>query len=88
QYYFRLLVPRVLRASRVVIADSENTLRDIERAYHIPRRSVRVVPAGYNEQVFHPARPGAVPGPTEDPPFVLFVGNLLPHKNILRLLDA
>ena len=24
----------------------------------------------------------------EDPPFVLFVGNLLPHKNLLRLLDA
>ena len=88
QYYFRLLVPRVLRASRVVIADSENTRRDMERAYRIPAHRVRVVPAGYNEHVFHPARAGAAPGPAKDPPFVLFVGNLLPHKNILRLLDA
>jgi glycosyltransferase involved in cell wall biosynthesis len=88
QYYFRLLVPWVLGASRVVIADSENTRRDIERAYRIPAHRVRVVPAGYNEHVFHPGRPGVGPGVAEDPPFVLFVGNILPHKNLLRLLDA
>lgn len=86
QYYFRLLVPRVLRASRLVIADSENTRRDIERAYRIPAGRIRVVPAGYNEQVFHPGREAPAPGGA--PPFVLFVGNLLPHKNIFRLLDA
>ena len=38
--------------------------------------------------MFHPGRPGAAPGVAEDPPFVLFVGNILPHKNLLRLLDA
>ncbi len=88
QYYFRWLVRRVLWLSRLVIADSESTRRDIISAYGLPGDRLRVVPAGYDERVFHPG-PGAEPA--NDPgqlPYILFVGNVLPHKNILRLLDA
>lgn len=85
QFYFRRLVPAVLRGSRVVIADSESTRRDIVRAYGLPPDTVRVVPAGYDEAAFFPE--AAPPGPPRDP-YILFVGNLFPHKNLLRLLDA
>lgn len=86
QLYFRRLVPAVLRASRVVIADSESSRRDIIQAYRIRPDKVRVVPAGYDERVFFPEEP--LPSGRSAPPYVLFVGNLFPHKNLLRLLDA
>jgi glycosyltransferase involved in cell wall biosynthesis len=85
QLYFRRLVPAVLRASRIVIADSESTRRDIVRAYGIRPDVVRVVPAGYDETTFFPE---SRPDEDEPDPYILFVGNLFPHKNLLRLLDA
>jgi glycosyltransferase involved in cell wall biosynthesis len=85
QQYFRRLVPAVLRASRLIVSDSESTRRDIVGFYGIAPERVRVVPAGYDESVFHPERPA---GPAAGDPYVLFVGNLFPHKNLLRLLDA
>ena len=88
QYYFRFLVPRVLAASRIVIADSESTRRDLLQAYGLSPDRIRVVPAGYDERVFHPAPDGEPPRDADAVPYLLYVGNLLPHKNILRLLDA
>jgi len=86
QYYFRSLVPRVLRASRVVIADSESTRRDIIESYGLPAPKVRVIYPGYHPGTYF-ADPveRAAPG---DESYILYVGNLLPHKNLLSLLDA
>jgi glycosyltransferase involved in cell wall biosynthesis len=83
QYYFRYLVPRVLAASRLVVAVSENTRRDIVRVYGIDPARVQVVHSGCDADVFQPP-----PAPAAGPPYFLYVGNLLPHKNVLRLLDA
>jgi glycosyltransferase involved in cell wall biosynthesis len=88
QYYFRWLVRRVLWLSRLVIADSESTRRDIVSAYGLPEDRLRVVPAGYDKRVFHPGRTAETAHDPGRLPYILFVGNLLPHKNILRLLDA
>jgi glycosyltransferase involved in cell wall biosynthesis len=87
QYYFRILVPRFLRASRLVIADSDHTRGDILGAYDISAAKVRVIYPGYDASVFFCRDPDAPPRPEEDP-YLLYVGNLLPHKNLPRLLDA
>lgn len=87
QYYFRILVPRILRASRMVIADSEHTRRDILGDYDIPAAKVRVIYPGYDASVFFCGDPAAPPR-LQDDPYLLYVGNLLPHKNLPRLLDA
>lgn len=85
QYYFRYLVPRILRTSRIVVADSEHTRRDVVMRYGLPPAKVRVIYPGYDNHVFKPnGNMGSVP---DEGPF-LYVGNLLPHKNVLRLLDA
>jgi len=87
QYYFRYFVPRILRLSRVVIADSEFTSRDVVQHYGIPRAKTRVVFPGYDADAFF--YDGLCPWPdVPDEPYFLYVGNLLPHKNVLRLLDA
>jgi glycosyltransferase involved in cell wall biosynthesis len=86
QYYFRSLVPRVLRASRMIVADSESTRRDIVRSYRIAAEDVRVIYPGYDPNVYFVngvKRPAG-----EQDCYLLYVGNLLPHKNLLGLVDA
>jgi glycosyltransferase involved in cell wall biosynthesis len=87
QYYFRSLVPRVLKSSRIVVADSASTRRDIIQSYGIAPEKVRVIYPGYDPATY--AVNGAVPRAESDGDrYVLYVGNLLPHKNLLNLLDA
>jgi glycosyltransferase involved in cell wall biosynthesis len=87
QHYFRHLVPRALRLSRRVIADSESTRSDVIRRFEIAPTKVTVAYPGYDPDLFYPGDPG--PGPSmRDDPYVLYVGNLLPHKNLPRVLDA
>jgi glycosyltransferase involved in cell wall biosynthesis len=85
QAYFRWFVPRVLRGSRIVVADSEATRRQIIAAYGLAPDRLRVIPGGYDQSRFH------CDGPAEPPsglPYVLYVGNILPHKNLARLVEA
>jgi glycosyltransferase involved in cell wall biosynthesis len=85
QYYFRHYVPGVLAASRRVMISSESTRRDIERFYpRIPAERVSVVPLGYDTRRF---TPGAQPA-SSAPPYALYLGNVIPHKNLGRLVDA
>src|SRR5262249_62314805 len=71
QYYFRSLVPRVLRASSIVVADSESTRRDVVRSYGLPADKVRVVYPGYDPAVYRTN--GGPPGDAAHP---LLVANL------------
>jgi glycosyltransferase involved in cell wall biosynthesis len=87
QYYFRILVPRILGGSRLVIASSEHTRSDILEHYGVPAGKVRVIYPGYDAGAFFCNEPNSAPRPPEDP-YILYVGNLLPHKNLPRLLDA
>jgi glycosyltransferase involved in cell wall biosynthesis len=82
QPYFRHYVPRVLRLSRRIVASSENTGRDLHDFYGVPPAAVRVVPMGHDPARFSPAVP-----PTE-PSYALYVGNVMPHKNLIRLVEA
>jgi glycosyltransferase involved in cell wall biosynthesis len=86
QYYFRSLVPRVLRRSRVVVADSESTRRDIIESYGIAAEKVRVVYPGYDPSIY--TVNGHCASTLGEDAYLLYVGNLLPHKNLLGLLDA
>ena len=85
QYYFRHYVPAVLRASRRVIACSENTRRDLRRFYpRVPEDRVEVAALGYDVERFTPAPSG----PEAAVPYALYVGNVMPHKNLVRLVEA
>lgn len=85
QWYFRRLVPAVLRGSAAVVADSEATARDVGRFFGLDRRRVRVVPVGCDVERFTPQGPIIDDGGL---PYVLWVGNVLPHKNLPRLIRA
>jgi len=85
QWYFRRLVPRVLHRSAAIVADSEATVRDVHRFFGLDPRRIRVIPNGYDAERF------TTEGPTIDNgglPYVLWIGNALPHKNLPRLIRA
>jgi glycosyltransferase involved in cell wall biosynthesis len=85
QYYFRYYVPAVLAASRRIIVSSESTRRDIRRFYpRVPAERLRVVAPGYDARRFTPAPPAA----RTSSPYALYLGNVMPHKNLVRLLEA
>jgi glycosyltransferase involved in cell wall biosynthesis len=87
QYYFRSLVPRVLKRSRIIVADSESTRRDLTVSYGIAPEKIRVIYPGYDPTVYAPCSVDRSSDSPEDS-YLLYVGNLLPHKNLLSLLDA
>jgi glycosyltransferase involved in cell wall biosynthesis len=80
--YVRALVAPVLRGARAVITDDEATVDDLERFLGVDARRVRVIPLGYDEP---PVTAAAMDHPR---PYVLYVGNRRPHKNLATLVAA
>ncbi len=79
--YVPVVVPRVLRAARRVIAVSEFTASELEALLRVPRAKIQVVPNAVDD-VFTPD------GPPADGRYVLAVGTLEPRKNLGRAIDA
>lgn len=90
RWYYRHFVPAVLRASAIVIAVSAQTRHDLLASYGIPPDQVVVVPPGVDHARFRSGHPDvtAVAAQLGLQQYVLFVGNLRPHKNLPRLLEA
>jgi alpha-1,3-rhamnosyl/mannosyltransferase len=90
--YARVMLRLAVRRARVVIAVSDSTRQDLVRRLGARPERVRVIPNGV-APAFRPAEdPGAVADALAAlgvaPPYFLFVGNPLPHKNVDGLLDA
>ncbi|MFW6162366.1 MAG: glycosyltransferase family 4 protein [Planctomycetota bacterium] len=89
--HYRLRLPRAARAARLIIVPSEAVAADVSQHLGIPRSRVRVVPLGVADR-FRPPAPEAVAALRERhglaEPFVLFVGNVEPKKNLPTLIRA
>jgi glycosyltransferase involved in cell wall biosynthesis len=79
--YSRLVVPRVLRAARRVLAVSEFTASELESVLAVDRAKIVVTPNAV-DAVFSPD------GPRAEGDYVLAVGTLEPRKNLGRTIDA
>jgi glycosyltransferase involved in cell wall biosynthesis len=80
--YWRAVVAPVARGARAVIVDDEATIADLERFLHVDPRRARVVPLGSDD-----ASAGVVPM-SHPRPYLLYVTNRRPHKNIATLVRA
>ena len=92
--YLEKTVPSSARRADFIVADSENTRRDVISLLGIDPARVSVVPGGVDPS-FHPvddpARQRALRerlGLGPDAPYILFVGVIEPRKNLVGLLEA
>jgi glycosyltransferase involved in cell wall biosynthesis len=82
--YARVSFRNVARRAAAIICDSEFTVTEIERLVGIPRDRMRVIYPGLD----FGWSPGSRPPRPHDAPYLLYVGNVKPHKNLGRLLAA
>jgi glycosyltransferase involved in cell wall biosynthesis len=78
------------RAAARVVTPSESSRRQIVDAYGVPPERVVVAPHGVDHAVFRPDAPALVPRVTGDVdrPYVVFVSQLHPRKNLDALREA
>ncbi len=84
RHYYRHVLPALLRSARAIVTISEASRRDLRRFYAVPDALIHVAPCGHDPARF---RPDGAPT-RQDAPFALYVGNILPHKNVVRLVEA
>jgi glycosyltransferase involved in cell wall biosynthesis len=80
--YYRLVVGPVLRRARAVITDDEATVDDLERFLHVDRARISVIPLGID------GAPREVAPLRRPRPYLLYVGNRRPHKDVATLIAA
>ena len=89
--HYRLRLPRAARAAARIIVPSECVAGQVVEHFGIPRSRIAAVPLGVDDR-FRPPSAAAVAGVRErlglGVPFVLFVGNIEPKKNLPTLIRA
>ena len=81
-YYETLVRWTCARAARV-ITDDERTVEDLVNFLGTRREKIRVIPLGVGEAFFHAVVPHVGPRP-----YLLYVGNHRPHKDLATLFTA
>lgn len=90
--YARLMLWAASRRANRILTVSETSKRDIVRFLGVPSSRVVIIPNGIDERFSTPPCEEEVSRVREryqlDAPFVLYAGNIKPHKNLERLIDA
>lgn len=81
-------LPLLLKNSRAVICDSENTKKDILSFYKTYDKPIHVVPVGFDKKKFHPQEKGIIRKKYGFTNYLLFVGDLRPYKNLEKSIEA
>lgn len=87
KYYFRHVLPRLLKSCRRVVADSENTRKDLVRELGVPEEKIEVVYPWVNP-LYSSDDPGIAPKGYEPEPYFLFIGASIPRKNLETVIRA
>lgn len=88
----RWLTANTCRRARRILCDSQSTAGDLQRLLGVPAEKLRVVPLGVEEHFFEQkpeaARQAFRARRGLERPYLLFVGERRPHKNLPGLLRA
>jgi len=87
RYYFRSVLPKILKASCHIISVSHHTKRDLVSQLDVPEDKIQVV---YNsiDPLYFSNEPGVPPEAFENKPYFLFVGRSTAYKNLEMVLRA
>jgi glycosyltransferase involved in cell wall biosynthesis len=85
-------LPRLLERSRCVLADSRFTAEELMDVYALPQDKLRVVYPGLNPVFRDEPSPEEVETALRayslTPPYLAYIGNLHPRKNLATLMEA
>lgn len=82
--YARFMFEMVKRKADKIIAVSNFTASELEKYVHVPKEKITVIYNGIDEEWFNVERGEDV----HDKPYILYVGNVKPHKNLITLVKA
>ena len=82
--YARFMFEMVKRKADKIIAVSNFTAFELEKYVHVPKEKITVIYNGIDEEWFNVERGEDV----HDKPYILYVGNVKPHKNLVTLVKA
>ena len=91
--YFKFIFWFICKRANRILVDSENTKQDLLRFYKADAKKMTVVPLGYGKEFVRKPKEeieylyGKYNIP-RDKKIILYVGNLLPHKNLNMLLEG
>ena len=90
--YMRLMTRLAVRSADRIIAVSESTKADLRRVLGVPEAQIAVIHEAAAPEFAAPPGPERVADVVRryalTPPYCLFVGNLEPRKNLVRLIEA
>ena len=89
--YARVFLSNAVTKAARIITVSEASKRDIIELLHAPAGKVEVVYNGFDERLTSPSAEDEARVRNRfqlDAPFVLYAGNIKPHKNVDRLIEA
>jgi glycosyltransferase involved in cell wall biosynthesis len=88
----QIMMSFTCRRAQRIICVSKFTAQDLQERLGAPQHNLRVVPHGVDERFFTPSPPEAVQELRQrlhlDLPYLLFVGERRPHKNLIGLLKT
>jgi glycosyltransferase involved in cell wall biosynthesis len=93
-HYLNVVVPASVRRSDHILADSENTAKDLQEQWRVPADKISVVQGAVDHAHFRlipdRQRQQAVRQRYQigDAPFILALSRLEPRKNFVRLIEA
>lgn len=85
--YYRHVLPRLLAHAAAVICNSTCTRDDLVKWSGLKRLNTQVIAEGYDAATFRPDTADAAP-PAVSGPYLLWVGDMRPYKNLQRVLEA
>jgi|SRR5574344_380499 glycosyltransferase involved in cell wall biosynthesis len=93
KFYFKFIFWFICKRADRIITVSQNTKNDLLRFFNVSSNKISVVPLGVSEEFKEKPKEEisylydkfSIP---HDKKILLYVGNLLPHKNLSRLLEA
>ena len=75
-------------APKRVITDDARTVNDLEHMLGVDPLKIRVIPLGVDELFLSSKFDHPNTGPERERPYVIYVGNHRPHKNLTTLMQA
>ncbi len=86
--YFKLFLPRSIKKADKIITISETVKNDILSRFNVPDKKVDVVPLGISPMFKRTINLKVISKYSISNKYILFVGNIEPKKNLVRLLKA